>query len=153
MEDFSESLGRQQNVLPRRFERRRSQEMNQLKKEVIAKMEQYQKEQQQNSVDLQKTQVMIALFSLNGQYRKGIPAFSITNGTSIGLATKQMPLNYWLGAYEGTYAYSYSGTFWDHAHAIDGKEPPRIWEMRRRRLWRQFGNAPNHLHKKWTAFG
>ncbi|KAI3420932.1 hypothetical protein GPALN_014560 [Globodera pallida] len=47
-------------------------------------------------------------------------------GVHIGFATKQMPLNYWLGGYEGTYAYSYSGTFWDHAHAIDEKQPPEF---------------------------
>uniref|UniRef100_A0A183BIT7 B30.2/SPRY domain-containing protein n=1 Tax=Globodera pallida TaxID=36090 RepID=A0A183BIT7_GLOPA len=86
--------------------------------ETVVKMEKYQKEQQQNIVDLQKT--VGALKELD----YGIFYYEITIVEQgkyfllIGLATKQMPLDDWVGYYEGTYAYANWGHFW--GHEVDG---------------------------------
>uniref|UniRef100_A0A183BYD3 SMB domain-containing protein n=1 Tax=Globodera pallida TaxID=36090 RepID=A0A183BYD3_GLOPA len=89
--------------------------------ETVVKMEKYQKEQQQNIVDLQKT--VGALKELD----YGIFYYEITIVEQgkyfllIGLATKQMPLDDWVGYYEGTYAYANWGHFWGHE--------PLPWEL------------------------
>uniref|UniRef100_A0A914H5U7 B30.2/SPRY domain-containing protein n=1 Tax=Globodera rostochiensis TaxID=31243 RepID=A0A914H5U7_GLORO len=60
-----------------------------------------------------------ALSSPNGQFQRKIRHFyyEVTisgkgNGIHIGLATKQMPLDKWVGENKGTYAYANNGTFW-----------------------------------------
>uniref|UniRef100_A0A183C0H5 B30.2/SPRY domain-containing protein n=1 Tax=Globodera pallida TaxID=36090 RepID=A0A183C0H5_GLOPA len=111
--------------------------MNQLKEQLSAKMEQYQKEQQQNIVVLQKTVATLrgahnrwnfikkhrSAFAANPIPKKGVGIFyyEVTilgermYSISIGLAAKQMPLDQRVGEYEDTYAYSSWGDFWGHA--------------------------------------
>uniref|UniRef100_A0A914H4A0 B30.2/SPRY domain-containing protein n=1 Tax=Globodera rostochiensis TaxID=31243 RepID=A0A914H4A0_GLORO len=108
------------------------QAMDQLKGEMNAKMEKYQKQQQQNIDELQK------LFdALSGQEQKGLipqqnrweglgDSLSKKGSVFIGLATNQMRLNERVGNYKGTFAYESNGTFWGHevegcSHAINGR--------------------------------
>uniref|UniRef100_A0A183BYK3 B30.2/SPRY domain-containing protein n=1 Tax=Globodera pallida TaxID=36090 RepID=A0A183BYK3_GLOPA len=122
-------------------------ELEALKGEMIAKMEQYQKELKQNIGDLQKTGITLSgphqlIAQFTEQNRRaghverpsvfaalpnpkelfGLFYFEVTIlekafGVSIGLAPKQMPLGKIVGRYEGTYAYKADGTFWGHAVA------------------------------------
>uniref|UniRef100_A0A183C0H7 B30.2/SPRY domain-containing protein n=1 Tax=Globodera pallida TaxID=36090 RepID=A0A183C0H7_GLOPA len=52
-----------------------------------------------------------------GIYYYEVTILEIANDIHIGLTTKQMPLDKWLGWNEGTYAYDSYGRFWGHAVA------------------------------------
>uniref|UniRef100_A0A183CLN0 B30.2/SPRY domain-containing protein n=1 Tax=Globodera pallida TaxID=36090 RepID=A0A183CLN0_GLOPA len=92
------------------------------------KLEQYQKEQKPNFVNLQKTVATmceIGWGSVRAEKRMPKnPYFEVqilvktTGGISIGLATKQMPLDGYVGEHEGTYGYESHGKFW--GHEVDG---------------------------------
>uniref|UniRef100_A0A183BR89 B30.2/SPRY domain-containing protein n=1 Tax=Globodera pallida TaxID=36090 RepID=A0A183BR89_GLOPA len=57
----------------------------------------------------------------SGIFYYEIKIFGDAIGVHIGLASKKMQLDSWLGLHFGTYAYDNRGNFWGHAHAIDGK--------------------------------
>uniref|UniRef100_A0A183CCJ7 B30.2/SPRY domain-containing protein n=1 Tax=Globodera pallida TaxID=36090 RepID=A0A183CCJ7_GLOPA len=115
--------------------------MNQLKGELIAKMEECQKQQQQNIVELQKTVAVLnntingkewrAVFAERAIPKSGIVYYEVKvlekkGYGSIGLGAKQMPLNILVGRYEGTYGYRSDGQFCGHefegcSYAFNGR--------------------------------
>uniref|UniRef100_A0A183CCJ2 B30.2/SPRY domain-containing protein n=1 Tax=Globodera pallida TaxID=36090 RepID=A0A183CCJ2_GLOPA len=102
-----------------------------------------------------------AVFAERAVPKDGIVYFEVKvleqkSYVSIGLGAKQMPVV----DYKGTYSYNNMGYFCGHevrgcCHAANGRPYMKssVWRRRRRRLRRQFGNSPNYLHKKRTAFG
>uniref|UniRef100_A0A183BPR5 B30.2/SPRY domain-containing protein n=1 Tax=Globodera pallida TaxID=36090 RepID=A0A183BPR5_GLOPA len=156
--------------------------INQMKGELVAKMEECQKQQQLNIVDLQKAVTVLnaaigkgltlsnfwtpssAFFAVaivgrdqlvaeyigkkqkprtilaklpipkkdSGIFYYEVKILAKKGALNMGLGTKKMRLNEWIGEHEGTYAYEDDGTFWGHAvegcshtasggHYIEGK--------------------------------
>uniref|UniRef100_A0A183C0C9 B30.2/SPRY domain-containing protein n=1 Tax=Globodera pallida TaxID=36090 RepID=A0A183C0C9_GLOPA len=118
---------------------------NVLQQEKIVKLEKYQKEQQLNIADLQKTVATLRELGWGSVIAEKPmsknPYFEVKildkakGDIFIGLATKQMPLDTFVGDHEGTYGYEDDGYFWGHevegcSYAffngrpfIDGKPP------------------------------
>ncbi|KAI3408124.1 hypothetical protein GPALN_011976 [Globodera pallida] len=110
-------------------------QQNALQQEKVVKLEKYQKEQQPDIVDLQKTVTTLREIEWSSvRAEKPMPKnpyFEVKilkekGNISIGLATKQMPLDKYVGNHKGTYAYTSDGNFWGHEvaecfHGINGR--------------------------------
>uniref|UniRef100_A0A183BLK3 B30.2/SPRY domain-containing protein n=1 Tax=Globodera pallida TaxID=36090 RepID=A0A183BLK3_GLOPA len=136
--EMDESLKSVQAMVVAELEEQKLSNANKLVEieQKIVKLEQYQKEQQPNIVDLQKTVATmreIGWSSVRAKKRMPEnPYFEVkilektTGNIVIGLATKQMPLGTNAGDHEGTYGYNSWGTFWGLevegcAHDTDGR--------------------------------
>uniref|UniRef100_A0A183BR85 B30.2/SPRY domain-containing protein n=1 Tax=Globodera pallida TaxID=36090 RepID=A0A183BR85_GLOPA len=109
-------------------------QLNVLQEKVVI-MEEYQKQQQQNIVDLQETVAVLidgialhwcSVFAERQMPKKDFDIFYYElkilakkeeSIVFIGLATKQTPLDDWVGYYEASYAYGSNGTILGHAVA------------------------------------